>query len=372
MCARRFLIAVLVLTLIVVAAAVAMFQWGGDVLLKQATPRGQFAAAAAGGAPDYSLRESWISRPGIADDPSRWLPADPVDIAADTAQTATFYIHPTTYLRTDRWNAPLDPADETTDRTRLFVQSQASAFNFKSEIWAPKYRQAAYGAFLLDTEDARRALDLAYSDVRAAFDAFLAAQPKTRPIIVAGHSQGALHLYRLLLDRHPRLKGRLVAAYVVGWPVSTTADLPAMGFPACRSRKQAGCILSWMSFGDPPDADLILDNWRKTKGPTGLERRANDVLCVNPLTGTEDGAAAQGANIGTLVPTADFRSARLAQGLVGAECRKGLLIVGGSIPRLGPFVLPGNNYHVYDYALFWGSIHADAIERTARNWLPAA
>ena len=31
--------------------------------------------------------------------------------------------------------------------------------------------------------------------------------------------------------------------------------------------------------------------------------------------------------------------------------------------KLGPYVLPGNNYHVYDYALFWGSIRADAERR---------
>ena len=37
--------------------------------------------------------------------------------------------------------------------------------------------------------------------------------------------------------------------------------------------------------------------------------------------------------------------------------------VTGALPRLGSYVLPGNNYHVYDYALFWGSIRADAERR---------
>jgi len=27
--------------------------------------------------------------------------------------------------------------------------------------------------------------------------------------------------------------------------------------------------------------------------------------------------------------------------------------------------LPGNNFHVYDYALFWGSIRADAARRVS-------
>jgi hypothetical protein len=89
------------------------------------------------------------------------------------------------------------------------------------------------------------------------------------------------------------------------------------------------------------------------------------VLCVNPLTGTENGVAAAQKNPGTLVPTADLRSATLRPKLVGARCDKGLLILTGAIPPLGPYVLPGNNYHVYDYALFWGAIRGDAERRLA-------
>jgi hypothetical protein len=37
----------------------------------------------------------------------------------------------------------------------------------------------------------------------------------------------------------------------------------------------------------------------------------------------------------------------------------------GEGPDLGPLVLPGNNYHVYDYSLFWANIRADAARRTA-------
>ena len=42
---------------------------------------------------------------------------------------------------------------------------------------------------------------------------------------------------------------RIVAAYVVGWPISITADLAALGLPPCTSSAQTGCILSWMTFG---------------------------------------------------------------------------------------------------------------------------
>src|SRR3954470_8267426 len=74
MCARRFLVAVFVLTLLVVAAGFAMFQYGGQILIKSAVPRGHFEAAKAGTGPDYSKPASWVARPGIGGDPSAWLP----------------------------------------------------------------------------------------------------------------------------------------------------------------------------------------------------------------------------------------------------------------------------------------------------------
>jgi len=355
---------IFVLTLIVVAGAFAIFQWGGNVLLKEATPKGHFEAAQAGGGPDYTQAASWVARPGMADDPAQWLPDGVKQSTAGNA--AIFYIHPTTYLESDRWNAPLHAGGDTAFRTNLFVQSQASALNGAGEIWAPYYRQAAYGAFLLDTKDAKEALDFAYQDVAAAFDQFLK-EAGDRPIILAGHSQGALHLERLLRDKvaGKPIARRIVAAYVVGWPIDTLSDLPALGLPGCKAPNETGCILSWLSFAEPANSGLIVDQWGKTKGLNGGDRREEDVLCVNPLTGTENGTAPPEDNPGTLVPTPDLTSATLDARAVGARCHQGLLIATGKIPPLGPYVLPGNNYHVYDYALFWGGIRRDAERRLA-------
>lgn len=364
MCARRFLMLIFLLTLIVVGGAFAIFQFGGNVLLKSATPTGHFVAAEAGVGPDYARLENWIARPGIASNPSLWVPKGAVEAVIDEP-AAAFYVHPTTYLERDRWNAPIDVAGQAGQRARLFVQSQASALNLVSQIWAPKYRQAAFGAFLLKSEDADKALNLAYVDVLAAFDIFLARQPKDKPIILAGHSQGALHLLRLLKDRSLELKGRLVAAYVVGWPVGVTSDLPVTGLRSCASFDQVGCVVSWQSFKEPENTDLITDAWVGTKGLTGIKRSRDDMLCTNPLTGTKDGSAPANANLGTLVPDGSYSSAALEQSRVGARCDHGFLMIDGDIPNLGPYVLPGNNYHVYDYALFWGSIRDDAERRLA-------
>jgi len=363
MCARRFLFVVFILTLLAVAGAFAIFQFGDRVLIRSTIPKGHFTAPQNGG-PDYAQAENWIARPNLTGNPSHWRPDGAADIEAP-ARAAVFYIHPTTYLERDRWNAPLDDR-ASRDRAALFVRSQASAFGNAGDVWAPRYRQAAYGAFLLDNKDARAALDLAYSDVARAFDQFLAKVPPGELVILAGHSQGALHLMRLLEERvaGKPLRDRIVAAYVVGWPLSVSADVPALGLPPCRAADQTGCILSWMSFREPANPSLILSSWEDSKGANGAKRRRNDILCVNPLTGTQDGAAPPSANSGTLVPSADLRSATLQPQRVGARCDTGLLMLDGAIPLLGPFVLPGNNYHVYDYALFWDAVRADALRRT--------
>jgi hypothetical protein len=364
MCARRFLLVIFWLIVIFVAGAFAIYQFGQQVLVKAATPQGHFQAAPSQSTPDYSDAANWLARPGLSSDHSQWSPSN---VAAEpvTVRASVFYVHPTTYLQRDRWNSPLQADGQTESRTQLFVQSQASAFANDAEIWAPRYRQAAYGAFLLKSDDARKALDLAYADVLASFDSFLAKQPANRPIILAGHSQGALHLSRLLRDRTQQLKGRLVAAYVVGWPLSITADLPAMELNSCTKATDTGCVLSWQSFAEPANPELIINAWEGTRGPTGVKRERKDMLCVNPVTGTLNGVAAPTSNPGTLVPSADLSTATLAPGLVGARCEKGLLLISGAIPALGPFVLPGNNYHVYDYALFWAAVRADAERRLA-------
>ena len=362
MCARRFLVVLTILTLLVVVGAFAIFQFGGSILRHQFTPHGHFTAPPPRSGPDYRKLESWIARPGIPHNAADWLPQGIERSASGPA--AVFYIHPTTYLKGDRWNAPLYE-EESGKRDELFTQSQASAFNGTGEVWAPRYRQAAYGAFLLDSRDARQALELAYSDVSAAFDEFLKHVAPDQPIILAGHSQGGLHLIRILRTHQAVLKKRLVAAYVVGWPIDVKADLPALGLPSCGVPAQSGCILSWMTFGDPPNPEFIVDGWRGTEGLAGGKRKRENILCVNPITGMKDSSAPPAENPGMLVPNSDFSTASLARGVVGAHCDRGLLIVDGVVPGVGPYVLPGNNYHVYDYALFWGAIRRDTERRLA-------
>ncbi|HYJ82231.1 MAG TPA: DUF3089 domain-containing protein [Allosphingosinicella sp.] len=363
--ARRFLWVVAGLTMLVMAAALLYRLFGAELLRFTMVPTAAFEGGAAPAPRAYADRKLWIARPDMPDSPALWMPAG---LKRESNPPASaFFIHPTSYLQSSHWNAPLDDS-ESQWRAKLFVQSQASVFNGVAGVWAPKYRQATFGAFLTTRAEAGKALDFAYRDVAAAFEQFLEQAPKDRPIILAGHSQGSLHLMRLLAERiagRPEAK-RIAAAYVIGWPVSIPADLPSLGLPACERRDQAGCVVSWQSFAEPADPKQVTDVYDKSAGPTGLSRAGSPMLCTNPLTGAKGGEAPASANLGTLVPNAALTEGELKAPGVPARCDvRGFLLIGEDAPDLGPYVLPGNNYHVYDYALFWSNLRADAAARVA-------
>jgi hypothetical protein len=363
--ARKFLYVVVALLVLVIAALAAYRIWGNQLLRAAFIPTAAFEAQAAVRAEAYRDPKMWFARPELGHTPVLWTPTGYVRTAGKGP--AVFFIHPTSYLARDRWNGPLDN-QEANDRAALFLRGQASAFNAVGDVWAPRYRQAAFGSFLTDKPEAARAQALAYGDVRAAFAAFLAQIGPDRPIILAGHSQGGLHLTHLLKDRiaGTPLVRRIVAAYIVGWPVSRATDVRALGLPECARPGQAGCFVSWETFAEPADESLILDAYDRTTGFDGRPRAGTPLVCTNPLTGTPDAAAPAAANRGTLFPSADLATATLEVGKVAARCGgRGFLLIGDATALAWQYVLPGNNYHVYDYSLFWQNVRDDAARRFA-------
>jgi pimeloyl-ACP methyl ester carboxylesterase len=343
----------------------------------------------------YANQAMWLIRPDIENPPSDWLPEgygeevdvdeiadgevveeaaenaaparEPIVVGEDQPRIPVFYVLPTTYLDRDRWNAPPNsPAAR--PRQELFAASQASVFNEIGEVWAPLYRQAVIGAFLTDHRNAEVALRFAYQDVEAAFDYFLSQIGEDQPFILAGHSQGGLHLATLLHERiaGTPLVGRIAAAYVIGWPISVEADLPALPLPACAEPESSNCIIAFQSFAEPADPRQITRIYDESIGYTGESRRDTAMLCVNPLTGSAGGEASADANLGAIVPNDDMNDAQLTPGLIPARCdEQGLLLVGQPPEAFGRYVLPGNNYHVFDFLLFWSNLRYDVAHRVS-------
>ncbi|MFY9350677.1 DUF3089 domain-containing protein [Sphingobium sp.] len=367
--ARKFLYVVAGLIVLVIAALLAYRVWGNALIRMVMVPREPFQQLQPLPADAYVDAGMWIARPDIVtNNPALWTPAGVAPPTASAPKAAIFFIHPTSYITTfgdAHWNARLDDKDSAATAMR-FVMGQASAFNAAGAVWAPRYRQANYGAFLTDKPAGDQALAAAYLDVAQAFAAFLKANP-TGPLILAGHSQGTRHLLQLLREQvaGKRVADRVAAVYAVGWPVSVEADLPALGLPACARRDQAHCIVSWQSYAEPADPSAVVETFERNSGYTGRPRKGTHMLCTNPITGAFNGAAPASANKGTLDAREEGKPPKLLTGIVPARCdTSGVLMIGEPVD-MGPFTLPGNNYHVYDYSLFWGNVREDAKKRLA-------
>lgn len=366
--ARKFLYAVAGLIVLVIAALLAYRIWGMQMIRAVMVPRESFAQLPPLPANAYDDPEMWIARPGMSGNNPALRTPEGVKDAPPAQKAAIFFIHPTSYITTlgdAHWNMRLDDR-ESLETARRFVQNQASAFNAAGAIWAPRYRQANYGAFLTGKPAGDQALAAAYRDVAQAFAAFLKANPDG-PLILAAHSQGSRHLLQLLRDQvaGKPVADRIAAVYAVGWPISVEADLPALGLPACMRRDQPHCVVSWQSYAEPADPSAMIESFERKPGFTGKPRKGTHMLCTNPITGVFGGAAPASANLGTLDARDTEKPARLVPGIVPARCgANGLLMIGEPVD-MGPFTLPGNNYHVYDYALFWAEVREDAKQRLA-------
>ena len=323
---RKFLYFIATLIILVIAGAFIFRIYGEELMEVAFVPETEFEEQIQLEDNIYADIGMWLARPEIIKrNPALWLPkgfSDDSEVEIDEERRpAVFFLHPTSFLKKDQWNAPLDDS-ESQARARIFLRGQASAFNAIGDVWAPRYRQATIGAFLTEKPEGQMALDAAYQDVLIAFDYFVREVPSNKPIILAGHSQGSLHLTNLLKDRvaGTPLANRIVAAYVVGWPVSVETDVPAMGLDICEQPEQFNCLLGWESFAEPADYGRIVEVYDTTIGFNGEPRKDTQLLCSNPINGDIDSSAPRELNSGTLVPNDELSDATLVAGAVPARC----------------------------------------------------
>ncbi len=311
-------------------------------------PKQNFASFTPPPAPDYTVDNTWAALP---QNPKQSSFTPPGLSTSDSPRgAAVFFIHPTTFTSKSGWNAPLSDDAARAKIDELVMPGQASAFNLCCDIYAPYYRQATLWSYWVRAESGQDALDLAYTDVERAFDAFLA-RIGSQPFVLAAHSQGGHHLETLLINRitGTDLRERMIAAYPVGIAINpVTFAEKAPDIPVCKTASQTGCFVTWNSRG--PKSDI----WADMPG----------AVCINPLSWTADGTAVKAEqNKGSL---AVGEQTRLDKAVTGAQCLEDRLLVGefqsdiydGLNMSWGP-----DNYHVLDYGLFYASIRQNAADR---------
>jgi len=299
------------------------------------------------GIPDYSNLNYWAAHPWKYD-PADNVPPRLHDNKKDSLADV-FFIHPTTYtdlLMPMGWNANIDDIklNRKTDNTTILYQ--ASVFNAHCRIFAPRYRQANLQAFrTTDKQQSAKAFDIAYTDIRSAFEYYLKHYNNGQPIVIASHSQGTLLAGRLLKEffEGKPLKKQLVCAYIIGLPVFK--DYFTRLEP-CKDSTATGCFITWRTFEEGYIAPFIANEEK-------------EAYVTNPLTWTIDETFAPASlNKGGVLR--NFK--RVIPGLVHAQKHGNVLWV--NKPKFfGNVFLTLKNYHIADYNLFYVNIMDNVLTR---------
>lgn len=241
---------------------------------------------------DYADPALWLCRPDLKADRCR-VNIDATVIAADGSTRLErhvrakappidcFFVYPTV-SRDPGWQSDFEPGPEEVQD----IKQQFARFGSVCRQFAPMYRQNTLTALRRNAGGQQPVGDKlpdgigGLSDVRDAWNWYLAHENRGRGVVLIGHSQGAAMLARLLaedIDGKPA-QARLVSALIIGAPVMVPDGKDVGGsfrsVPLCRTTDQIGCVVSYATF-------------RETNPPPPQSRfgRARDGLraaCTNP------------------------------------------------------------------------------------------
>lgn len=246
------------------------------------------APAPAPAAVDYANPASWLCLPGRQDSCGQPLPTTLLNPGGygPTEQVAPappppvdcFYVYPTV-SRDAALNSDMEAGIEELGVTAV----QFARFRSVCRTYAPLYRSAtvrAIGAALAG-QDPAPWFNLAYGDVLAAWRHYLRHHNQGRPFVLIGHSQGSIHLIRLLaseIEGRPEA-ARMLSALLIGYNVEVPEGAVTGGTfrttPLCTRMGQTGCVVTYVSFraSTPPPADALFGR-SATPGRT--------IGCTNP------------------------------------------------------------------------------------------
>ncbi len=296
---------------------------------------------------DYGNAENWVicdSAPAGA--------AQPADL---------FYVYPT--LTSDRDCALMDWSDSAVAaKTVGFTAAQTGIFGGRFRVFAPYVRQLEFGRCILSLRAGESweasEMKTGIEDTADAFRYYLDHYNCGRPVVLLGHSQGAVDLY-CLLKNCPEITaaGGLVAAYLPGLPKITaerfSSDFAGRDIHPAVGADDTGAVIVWNTRRSDAVDDLFTC-------PGGL--------CVNPLNWRTDSVPASASeNLGAFFY--DLKTGITESGGpycgVAVDPDKGALVV--DLPAEGfndaGGMLGAGVFHVNDIWFFAGNLRENAIAR---------
>ncbi len=293
--------------------------------------------------PDYSNIDYWMAHPEKIDLSDSSFTGELVN----QFDIPVFFVSPTVYFpkKKESWNLNPSIAEEKSlFETPLIFQS--TAFNVAGFVFSPAYRQSAYQVYNIPPNPiTTRSYDIAYSDVRNAFNYFIHQIGPQTPFILASHSQGTDHLIRLFQEDFPKaLYGQLVAAYLIGMPVND-CEMP---LPICEEPTSTGCYTSWRTFHT-----------------TAKVFNKYPVACIGVTNPISWNTTAVLADISLNTNVMYNENKPPLQALVSAQIKNGVVIT--KRPKLpGSMFIRTKNYHRGDINLYYGNIQSNLKVRCLR------
>ncbi len=300
--------------------------------------------------PNFEENTSWAALPSLMDMADQ-IPKCKSQIGdhQSDAKVDVFFIYPTIYTQKPEngftWNASITDKNLNERIDNSAIKNQASVFNGSCKVYSPRYRQAHYSVFLTkDSVSARKAMDVAYDDVKEAFNYYLKNYNHNRPIIIAAHSQGTLHAVRLLqefFDNKP-LKSQLVTAYLVGMPIN---DSMFQDLKISLNSGDVGGYVSWNTFANGYYPEYYKNGLHKAQS-------------VNPITwSTENNFTDYTDHKGTL-----GLKYKISPHIISSKQQEGILWI--KKPKVvGKAFVKTKIWHFADYNLFWMDIRENVALR---------
>jgi hypothetical protein len=304
-------------------------------------------------ATDYADGDNWMK---IAQNPDK-----PVDV---------FFIYPTSW-RAKPGEFPVAAINNPEMRhwAEYYLDTRGSAFETAGNMYAPFYRQLD-ASFSLNQESvaltAGYMAGVPYTDIKAAFDYYVRHFNNGRPFIIASHSQGSVMGLLLLIDymkERPEVYKRMVAAYLIGIPVTQAVYDMCPWLKAAQRADDTGVIISYNTQAPIVDAPGNPLSNKNSVLINPVSWRINDEKTV---AGQSKGSVAVDEETGDMTDLGSIADARIdqAQGVIIVDVDRQKF---SSDPASRAY-FPLGMFHENDIPLFYYDLRANA-ELRARTFL---
>lgn len=214
---------------------------------------------------------------------SSWLQA-----SAGVKPVDCFYIYPTVTMQPEKGKQNISLKNEEHRKGADYcIVAQASVYAESCNLFVPYYQQMNMETYSLPEKQLKEAASIAYADVKAAFEYFLANLNNDRPFIIAGHSQGSIMTSMLLADvmKDETIKSRMVAAYAIGWPITQEYMDSNPHLLFASGADDTGVIISFNTCSEAPAEKNLLSGG----------------ICINPINWkTDETPALASENLGSV------------------------------------------------------------------------